>query len=56
MLKSLFNKVESLNSCKEASAQVFSCEYCEIFKNNFFYKRPTGGCLIITTIKVIAFL
>ena len=19
---------------------VFSCEYCEIFKNNFFYKTP----------------
>ena len=22
-----------------ARAQVFSCEFCEIFKNNFFYKK-----------------
>ena len=25
---------------KEALAQVFSCEFCEIFKNNFFYRTP----------------
>ena len=24
----------------EILAQVFSCEFCEIFKNNFFYKTP----------------
>ena len=24
---------------KEALAQVFSCEFCEIFKNTFFYKH-----------------
>ena len=28
-----FIKVETL-------AQVFSCEFCEIFKNTFFYKTP----------------
>ena len=30
-----FNKVSAY---KETLAQVFSCEYCEIFKNNFFYR------------------
>ena len=31
VLESLFNKVGGLQ---------FSCEYCEIFKNNFFHKTP----------------
>ena len=25
---------------KETLAQVFSCEVCEIFQNNFFYRTP----------------
>ena len=25
---------------KETLAQVFSCEFCEIFKNIFFYRTP----------------
>ena len=25
---------------KETLAEVFSCEFCEIFKNTFFYKTP----------------
>ena len=25
-------------------AQVFSCEFCEVFKNSFFYRRPLGNC------------
>ena len=25
---------------KESLAQVFSCEFCEIFKNTFFYRTP----------------
>ena len=36
VLKSLFNKLYQ----KETPAQVFSCEYCEIFKNRFFYTTP----------------
>ena len=40
----LFNKVAGMKVCifikKETPAQLFSCEYCEIFKNNFFYKTP----------------
>ena len=32
---------------KETLAQLFFCEYCEIFKNCFFYKTPpvtNSGC------------
>ena len=25
---------------KETPTQVFSCEYCEILKNSFFYRTP----------------
>ena len=25
---------------KETLSRVFSCEFCEIFKNNFFYRTP----------------
>ena len=25
---------------KETLAQVFSCEFCEIYKDNFFYRTP----------------
>ena len=32
MLGSLFNKVAGL----KAATQVIFCEYCEIFKNNYF--------------------
>ena len=37
-----FNNVARPQACifikKEILAQVFSCEFCEIFKNNFFYR------------------
>ena len=29
---------------KETLAQVFSCEFCEISKNTFFYRGPPGDC------------
>ena len=34
---------------KETLAQVFSCEFCEIYKNNFYYRTPllaASGVLI----------
>ena len=41
MLESLFRKVAGLEARKsvkkETTAKVFSCKYCEIFKNSFFY-------------------
>ena len=42
MLESLFDKVASLGLQlyqKETPTQVFSCEYCELFKNNYFEKH-----------------
>ena len=38
VLESLFNKVDSKDT-KEAPTQVFSCEYCEIFKNTIFTEQ-----------------
>ena len=47
MCQSLFvNKVADLRpqACnfikKEALTQVFSCEFCKIFKNTYFYRTP----------------
>ena len=37
LIKSYFNKGFIK---KETLAQVFSCEFCEIFKNTFFYRIP----------------
>ena len=38
--ESLFNKAAGLQACscikKETPAPMFSCEYCEIFKNTYF--------------------
>ena len=40
MSGSLFNKVAGLKACnvikKETPTQVFSCEYCDIFKSTYF--------------------
>ena len=40
----LFNKVAGLKACnfikKETLSQVFSCEFCKISTNIFFYRRP----------------
>ena len=51
-----FNKVadQACNFIKiETLAQVFSCEFCEIFKNNFFYKtRPVWLLLDINSILI----
>ena len=49
---SFFNKVAG-KACnfikKESLTQVFSCEFCEISKNNFFYRTPpvaaSGGSI-----------
>ena len=45
-MKSVFNKIAGTLTCnyikKETSAQVFSCEFSEIFKNTFFTEHlPT---------------
>ena len=43
-----FNKVAGLMLAtlfkKEALTQLFSCEFCEIFKSIYFHRTPPGGC------------
>ena len=52
----LFNKVADLRpeACnfikKETVAQVFSCEFCESFKNTFSYRTPLGDCFLCVMI------
>ena len=47
----LFNKIAGLKFAtsvkKEALAQVFSCEFYEIFKNTFFKARTVASVLIL---------
>ena len=55
LYQSLFvNKVAGL-TCnfikKESLAQVFSCEFCKIFKNTFFYRTPQVAASIIIVFK-----
>ena len=46
MLEPLFNKIAGLKASnfikKEAPTQVFSCEYCEIFRTAFFIAHLWG--------------
>ena len=35
---------------KEALAQGFACEFCNIFKNAFFYRTPLDDCCYFTTV------
>ena len=46
-----FNKVSG-KGCnfikKETLAQAFSCEFCEIFKNTFFYRTPLVAASVFT--------
>ena len=44
MLESLFNKVAGLHLYyKETPTQVFSCEYCEMFKSSFLYNTSIAA-------------
>ena len=53
VLESPFGKVAGVKVCifikKETSTQLFSCELCEILKNNFFIERlgTSGAKLLI---------
>ena len=46
VLESLFNNGVS-------STQVFSCEYCEIFKNSFFYRTPPVAASVSSILQEI---
>ena len=46
MLESLLIKLPGFRPAtllKETPTQVFSCEYCEIFKNTFFTEQTPPG-------------
>ena len=51
MLESLFNKVDS-KDIKEAPTQVFSCEYCEIFKNTYIMELIQWLILLFQKIRI----
>ena len=51
VLESLFNKVDSKDT-KEAPTQVFSCEYCEIFKNTFIMELIQWLILLFQKIRI----
>ena len=57
MLASIFNNVPGLQPNnfikKKTIAQVFSCEYCEIFKDSFFYRTPLMTALALWTITIL---
>ena len=41
-------KLEACNVIiKETLGQVFSCEFCEISENTFFYRTPPDGCFCL---------
>ena len=52
-VKTMFNNLKS-QVCnfikKETPIQMFPCEFCEISKNKFFYRRPLVTASDITTI------
>ena len=37
----------------ETEAQAFSCQFCEIFKNNVFYRTPPVATSVISVLKII---
>ena len=48
-----FNKIAGLKGCnfnkKETQAQVFSCEFCKIFKNTYFKEHLRTAASKFTT-------
>ena len=57
MLAPLFNNNGGLQPCnfieKKTPTQAFSCEYCEIFKDSFFYRTPLVTALVLWTITIL---
>ena len=50
----IFNKVELTTLLKKTLTRVFSCEFFEIIKGDFFYKTPPGECFwMLTTGKIL---
>ena len=54
MVEFLFNKVAALKACNFVKKkEVFSCKYCEIFKNTFFIQNTSGGCFCNVQVVVL---
>ena len=49
----------TLNACnvmkKETPTQVFSCEFCEFFKNTFFHRTPLGAPSICKPVYIASY-
>ena len=57
MSESFLNKVAGLQlHSKRGSGTVFSCEFCEISKNNFFYRTPLVAASEIGCFHSVTFL
>ena len=58
MLESLFNKAAGLKVYNfietKTPTQVFSCKYCEIFKNSFFDRTPWVAASVLCFQRVYA--
>ena len=53
VMESLFNKFAGLQLyLKKSPAQVLSCKILQIFKNNLFFQKTSGGCFCERTILV----
>ena len=48
----LINQPQPATLLKKALTQVFSCEFCEIFKNTFSYKKPPVATSVDSAAKV----
>ena len=57
--ESRFSEAEAFNFIKkETLAQVFSCEFCKISKNTFYYKTPLVAAseLLDLSIEILTFI
>ena len=44
-------KTPGPESAKETLAQVFSCEFCKMFKKTFFYRTPPAAATVMHSLK-----
>ena len=46
------NCLKPTNLLKKSLAQVFSCKFCKIFKNTFFYRTPLVAASVLTLFRL----
>ena len=52
VLESLFNKVFNKVYYRDTPTQAFPCEFCEIFKNTFFYRTPPVAASAFNVVRI----